>query len=498
VTPRELARAGRVWLAVVGLTLAAGRVPAATYRVTPETVADVAARLRAGDTMILADGRYDALRLEGLRGTAGAPITVQAENERRAFIQGTGRCPALDVRNCSHVHAIGLRVENADNEQNRDTSNAGVVHLAGCDHCVVRRILAARPNRWGNNTGISLGAGTRNSLVEECELYDFHRNGISIHNAPGATGARDNTLRRNYVNARNAKYLGRRWGPNDGIVMYRGLRNTIENCIVEEVPDKWEHFAAFAAWGRNNAYYGCIALRAKQGYIPATVTNRGDADHVRYEHCLAIGSTHNGWAIQTVLGLAMRNCTAVGNAAEGFSASTGRIEYRDDAFRASLDVENSLSVNNGGRGFVVNDLGNFRAVRIDHCGGWSNHRGTWGPGTAGATNALPDRDPRFDGSYIAVSPKSPCKGAGRDGADVGASILDRYENGVLTDEPLWDPATGAFPHGAIIEGVNDVSGQSLFDVHERLGVTPALLAEVRAQRATPAPLAPGSCRAGED
>lgn len=62
------------------------------------------------------------------------------------------------------------------------------------------------------------------------------------------------------------------------------------------------------------------------------------------------------------------------------------------------------------------------------------------------------------------------KGAGLNGADIGANILYRYENGVLTREPLWNPSTGEFPHGALVAGLNDVPGQSLFDVHRRLNV----------------------------
>ena len=37
------------------------------------------------------------------------------------------------------------------------------------------------------------------------------------------------------------------------------------------------------------------------------------------------------------------------------------------------------------------------------------------------------------------------KGAGKGGTDIGASVLYRFQNGVLTNQPLWDPVTGAFP-----------------------------------------------------
>jgi hypothetical protein len=38
---------------------------------------------------------------------------------------------------------------------------------------------------------------------------------------------------------------------------------------------------------------------------------------------------------------------------------------------------------------------------------------------------------------------------------VGAHIVNRTENGVLTGQRLWDSATGQFPCGAIVLGVND-------------------------------------------
>jgi len=69
---------------------------------------------------------------------------------------------------------------------------------------------------------------------------------------------------------------------------------------------------------------------------------------------------------------------------------------------------------------------------------------------------------------VFVPETSLMKGAGSDGGDIGAEILYRYEDGELTDEPLWDVETGAFPCGAIVEGVNDVAGDSCLDFHEQV------------------------------
>jgi len=65
------------------------------------------------------------------------------------------------------------------------------------------------------------------------------------------------------------------------------------------------------------------------------------------------------------------------------------------------------------------------------------------------------------------------KGAGKNGADIGANIIYRYEDGILTDQKLWDQTTGQFPCGATIKGVNDDAtfpNSSCVNVHKRLNV----------------------------
>jgi hypothetical protein len=59
--------------------------------------------------------------------------------------------------------------------------------------------------------------------------------------------------------------------------------------------------------------------------------------------------------------------------------------------------------------------------------------------------------------------------AGADG-DVGANVVYRYQDGVLTPQPLWDPLTGAFPCGAIVPGINDDPSQSCSGAQQRFHV----------------------------
>jgi hypothetical protein len=80
-------------------------------------------------------------------------------------------------------------------------------------------------------------------------------------------------------------------------------------------------------------------------------------------------------------------------------------------------------------------------------------------------------------TLVYVPEGSNMKRAGKNGSDIGANILYRYENGILTFIPLWDPTTGAFPCGVIVPGINDLPGFSCFDVNQRLNVNANTLPE---------------------
>ena len=77
------------------------------------------------------------------------------------------------------------------------------------------------------------------------------------------------------------------------------------------------------------------------------------------------------------------------------------------------------------------------------------------------------------GCWLWAPDGSNMKGAGADGRDIGASVLRRYQDGVLTTQRLWDPNTGAFPCRAVVAGVNDDPSRSCSGVHTRLHVNTA-------------------------
>jgi hypothetical protein len=59
--------------------------------------------------------------------------------------------------------------------------------------------------------------------------------------------------------------------------------------------------------------------------------------------------------------------------------------------------------------------------------------------------------------------------AGAGGDYIGARILYRTVGGTLTNQPLWNPSTGAFPCGVVVPGVSD-GAKRCSNVHTRLNV----------------------------
>ena len=88
------------------------------------TFAHAIASLSPGDTLFLLDGTYQPASGTGFvnincssnakNGTASAPITIQALNERQAFIKGDGSGEPFHISNCSYWKIIGLHIEDGD------------------------------------------------------------------------------------------------------------------------------------------------------------------------------------------------------------------------------------------------------------------------------------------------------------------------------------------------------------------------------------------------
>jgi hypothetical protein len=482
------------YLSPTGSDSAAGTSETAPWKSWSKVLSS-AKRLKPGDTVILLDGTYtnDTTGLPRIicgvnanSGAAQAPITVRAKNPRYAFILGDGAGPTLALRSCAWWSIDGLHIESQDNARHT-APDAPVVQFYATQNSVIRNSIVRHPNRYGNNSAIEQYGGSHDNLLEDNEVLFFHRNGIDS----SCDNCHHITVRRNYVNpqhARAAGLPGNKTGPNDAITVYWWDDSLFENNVVEGEGT----YNGIVDCGERNRFFGNVSLRNSNGFLATHGDNEAEnatahsLDGVWVDN-VAVDNTNNGFLARTAMNARVIGLTVYGGAGNGVIADNPYDARRPNAATAcnnrpcihhhspGLTVMNALVVNTSG-GFAVANVSEFEKRMFSFSHGWACVRGTWRAGTDQRDTAStpPDPpgsvDPQLGSCRVFIPDASPMKHKGKDGADVGANVLYRYQDGVLTTTPLWDPASGEFPHGPVIAGVNDVAGQNAFDVHIRLNV----------------------------
>lgn len=433
--------------------------------------------LHLGDALVAENGTYDEASEAGFpnidcaagyaNGTASQPITVRAEQERQAFIKNNGRAAGTSfvLKNCSYWTIEGLRIENADFDDGTQ-DNGSVVNVSYADHIVLRRLLVQKPNRYRNSHAISLYA-TRNSLIEECEVYSYHRHGIILRG-----GSSNNVVRRCYINSRNYADISGGYGSVDSttgdaaIINYPGSSNIIENNIAEIASIGFETIAASQS-SSYNRFLGNIANRVGVGLLltPQSPFTGFYVTGNTAENMVVSRATNTGiWARSGISNICDQ-CTVLNGSQTGILAD--QVSSAPPTL-FSFYSDNSLAAyHSGGGGFVMKDQFD---LLLNYPNAYANKSNFYpDPTRPEIINELMI-DPKLGSCIVFIPSGSPMKGAGANGRDIGANVLYRYRSGVLTAEPLWNRETGGFPCGAIVPGVNDQAGVSCFDLHTRLNV----------------------------
>ena len=469
---------------LISLSVTCSEIVAATYYISPtgsdynsgastspwKNFAYATSRLGAGDMLVLQDGTYtkdtNGPITASLSCTAELPCTIQAEHQRAAWIQGDGTAEMLQITG-DYWTIDGLQISDSD-LANQPYSHTTRIY-PGAENNTIKNCLIYQSNRY-NNAHLILIQGNSN-LIEENEFYDFHRGAVCIFSAS------NNVVRRNYSNStagpRTSPTAAGRDIPSGYISInttrgdedffaYPGNDNIFENNISENSN------AAFFAQGvsgfasSRNKFLGNIAIGAVAAF--GAYTSGADAlgpIETLFVNNLALDSTISGFFAATSRGTRFDNCTAISTTGTGFLFN--RTSTFDFATLAGYS-DNSLSMNHSGSGFLV-DTEDFGTFLIDYPNSYNNGTAFYPVANHGSIT----KDPSLGSCKCWIPSDSPMKGAGRDGGDIGANILYRYENGVLSGKPLWN-ANGSFPHGDLILGVNDVVGASAFDVRQRLNV----------------------------
>jgi hypothetical protein len=474
---------------------------AGTSRGAPLRTFDVALRkLVAGDVLVLLDGTYTrgttglpridcgtgTLR-NAVSGTSSNPITIRAENERRAFLSSDGLKTAFEIVNCSWWNVEGLRAASRD-EASGEQTDGYPFRVHDSTNVTLRRLLGSHNNRK-HNTHVFAVEDSKNVLVEDCEAYFFHRHAFSIWKSYGVT------LRRCYANSMRYGDVGccsavdnRPYG-DSAFSLYGTSASIIENSVSENrangihisgIPNALD---PSGSGGRDNKILGSISI---DDAVPALVSSR-DVDG-RYHNALgnvfrdyvAVESTGNGLFLRGAADSVVENVTLYTASGSGFVADGGDPDLGGTCGSRNREgcgftARNVLSVENNAYGIAAESQHDWQVDRSNASGSDAN----WVVGeaigdTSGNVRESLERDPGPVGlgageCLLWIPAGSSMKGAGTDGRDIGATIVNRYQNGTLTSTPLWNRETGAFPCGAIVAGVND-GPIACSNLHGRLNV----------------------------
>jgi hypothetical protein len=466
-----------------------------------KTFAFALPKLAPGMTLVLQDGTYAAATTGYLRaycapvmgtgamattvlvpanaanGTVDQPITVRAQNERRAFLQGDGAGPAIGLSACQNWVLDGLRAEGADVAGEKGDEPGSVVVLArACGNVLLRRLLAAKPNRYMEASVYVLARAAAGVVVEECEAVDFHYYGFH------AFDSQRPVFRRSHAHSREVPdlvggiaTLNPTMG-DGGFLLTKSKSSLIENCVAERVQD------GFTIAGSRTAGNGRVQPQFNQVFgSMALGTNR--SGFLVASHCAAARPCEQG--DQLVSDPLFSNDVVRGGAVGFWSNGGVRVQIENGSIfdvtesgvLFSIDAENvGLTSSAFARATQVSAAANAGYRSMGYVD-WSFARcNAFGPTQSfvprdGHVDDPTELDPELGGCYVVVPPGSPLRAAAP-GAGVGANIVFRYEDGQLTTTKLWDQTTGAFPCGATVPGVTDASRAdvSCIGVHTRAHV----------------------------
>lgn len=437
-------------------------------------------RAWCGDKLVLLDGTYGdgtptgKIDLNGATCTAGNELTIAAQNQRKAKIVTNGTAWAVRVKESAYVTIDGLYARSADSQT---AAGPGIPFGAyQSKHVTIRNTVARNVNRYENAPMYSVFE-SQDVLLEDNEAYIFHR-----HCVTGWKSERV-VVRRQYCNPRGGRIAGGVAGPlgqADGLFsMY-----PCKDCILENSIQDGTTHGAFL--NEMNATYGNNILM-KGSKVLGSICYKcktGNGIYLNARNNPGVNNTPHDITIRDVAFIDFDSKSAMVRVSDGMNVVVDHISgtstvaagqgiSADDTSKGTGPSQNSITMTNS---LVSGVTGNgFRVIGYDT---WSGDKlVSYDNGTA-FSPALPANwtnastaAPEWGACKLWIPADSPLKGAGTNGSDIGANILYRTVDGMLTSDPLWDPTTGAFLHGAEdVDGTNRVVGESLFDIHTRLNV----------------------------
>lgn len=417
-------------------------------------------------------------------GQPSMPITVRAYSEHGAFVRGDGHVPPITIDDCHDWAVAGLRVEAQDADDDLTTPDTGsVVVLAGKNaNVTLTRLLARHPNRQKLAAPvIRIADGSSGVTVVECELYDFHGNGIEAARSDSLV------LQRNYINSRNTPDAP--GAPTEdpargdwGVWLEETTHVYAENNVVENV------YAGFGVVGRGGdvgddvpALFDPVSNNQLLGNIvnqPAGLGFRLDGRCQGAMPCDAAHTVHHTVLDNDVViggALGVSDAGSVDTKINQMTILESRRsiqlkrERENAGTTATSSVTNTLMMGFQAVAFEVLDEATWGC---DHCaavGGYSPDA-TWAPDDAQRVTKVDAAASDLGACLVYLPMSSPLRTAGTLGQPVGANVLRPYDNSgsLVSGTSLWSPSP--FPCGAIVTDVNSDAATSCTGAAGRLHV----------------------------
>lgn len=388
----------------------------------------------AGDTLVLLDGNYNNQSLEiQTSGTRNSPIVVMAQNDGEATVDGQdNHIPLLaDTKHDVVIQGIVFR-----------NSSEDVVRIRFCERISLHRVSAYDAGPAAGNYHVFVPAYSSEILFEDCAGSGSGRTIYTVYCCKRCT------FRRCW-----GEWMSHGQTPYAFMQIYLSDSCVIENCIGTKDPDTDEEVYGINLWANDesgqynntanyNRFYGNVVYNFSG---PCYLVNSAyyTIQENRYDHNVAFcdDASLDLWTLfyQTAdKDLQINHQTLAGfNSARGYYLSN-ESDGKQGTWDVNAVLKNSL--------FIDGYIGIYN--EHDRTDGLSNQYNCYHEVYKALQNASDgegevEQDPDIDtatfgrGAYLFVPGNSPNKTAGEGGTQIGANVLYRYEDEVLTDEPLW-------------------------------------------------------------
>jgi hypothetical protein len=483
--------------------------------------------LQPGDAIVLMDGNYTSSTTGLLqvrcayRGSSGPnardglpdkPITIRAMNPRRAVLRSDGTTAGVGLVGCEFYVLRDLVVLSDTTASKAFDYTGGIALIDGPTvaggpiqkpprHILVEGCLSAFANRYQNVALFAVENGA-DVTFKNVEGYGYHRHGIAL-------------WRSERISVDGAYLNGRAWanvpagyrctgcnptGPDEAIAVYQSSFSAIENVVTDDPADASRGIIVHGGCtyagnhgGASNLIAGIVSVSSggvtvnpRAEFTCAGQNTRYPKDNV-FRDILVLGSDSdsNAFNLRTAVNTTLKNGTAFGTKVHG-----GVVVIDDRAVECasiggcSTTLRDVVSVANTGpdlmvtSGFAANGqclvertFTNAAPELPSGCTGGANVVGVTpeGLGVTGSRCVTHCSDPKV------------CLGAGE---TLGADVRCQHRRGERRHASMFLPTGTSPPNctsglgckhqfyacGPLVPGVNDIDGDSCFDVHERLNL----------------------------